>query len=91
VVGMACLRLNDCLCQMTPAAELTELLVAPQARRRGVARALVRCIEYEAAAAGAPELFLMTAVTNEPAQALYAALGYHGWTRYLRRSLDLVR
>ena len=88
VIGMACLRLNDCLFQTTPAAELTELLVGPSVRRRGVGRALVRRIEAEAAAAGAVELYLMTALQNETAQAFYAALGYQGWTRYLRRGLD---
>jgi N-acetylglutamate synthase-like GNAT family acetyltransferase len=87
VVAVACLRLNDCLFQHEPSAELTELLVAPHARRRGVGRALVQRIELEAAAAGAGELFLMTAVRNEHAQAFYAALGYHGWTRYLRKPL----
>ena len=59
-----------------PEAELLTLAVHPDARRRGLARALVGRIEAMAAAAGAEEIFLEVAATNAAARALYAGLGY---------------
>jgi ribosomal-protein-alanine N-acetyltransferase len=59
-----------------PEAELLTLAVHPEARRRGLGRALVRAYEADAAAAGAQESLLEVAVTNTAARALYAGLGY---------------
>ncbi len=55
---------------------LNELFVAPQARRSGVARALVMRAEQWARQTEACGLFLETAVDNLPAQALYKSMGY---------------
>jgi len=57
-------------------AEILTLAVAPAARRRGLARALLRRAANEAAAAGATSLFLEVADDNAAARALYAAEGF---------------
>jgi ribosomal protein S18 acetylase RimI-like enzyme len=57
---------------------LYDLFVAPQGRRRGAAAALLRAAVDYAAGQGAGQLMLQTAVTNLPAQRLYAR---EGWVR----------
>ena len=56
-------------------AEVSKLLVYTAYRRRGIARALMQHIEAEARAAGRTLLVLDTQ-TGEPAEDLYARLGY---------------
>lgn len=56
-------------------AEVSKLLVHTAYRRRGIARALMQHIEAEARAAGRTLLVLDTQ-TGEPAEDLYARLGY---------------
>ncbi|MEO0990936.1 MAG: GNAT family N-acetyltransferase, partial [Pseudomonadota bacterium] len=53
------------------------LAVAPEARRKGLARSLVRKFEEEAHARKAAEAFLEVAETNHAARGLYAT---GGWT-----------
>lgn len=55
---------------------LNDLFVAPSARRRGVAAALMHEAEAFARTIGAVGLSLTTAHTNEPAQRLYESLGW---------------
>jgi ribosomal protein S18 acetylase RimI-like enzyme len=55
---------------------LYDLYVAGEARRLGVARALMRAAVEEARAAGAVALTLQTARTNLAAQRLYDSLGW---------------
>jgi ribosomal protein S18 acetylase RimI-like enzyme len=55
---------------------LYDLYVAGEARRLGVARALMRAAVEEARAAGAVALTLQTARTNLAAQRLYESLGW---------------
>jgi len=55
---------------------LNDLFVAPAARKRGVARALMDCARDFATEAGALRLILETAEDNHAAQALYESLGY---------------
>lgn len=55
--------------------ELLTLAVAPEARRQGLARALVAEIEAEAAQRGARRLYLEVAADNDAALALYQAAG----------------
>lgn len=87
VVGIACLRLLPCICDPIPYAELTELFVDPDFRRRGIGRALIRHIEAQAQAQGAVELVLMTAWRNTAAHTFYHALGYSLYTLMMRRQL----
>lgn len=55
---------------------LNDLFVAPEARQRGGARALMACAQSFAMTTGAPRLALETAKDNRAAQALYESLGY---------------
>lgn len=61
---------------MAPAWLLSDLYVAPQARRQGVAEALMQAARAHAEASGACGLQLETAKTNLAGQALYEKLGY---------------
>ncbi|MGH8214537.1 MAG: GNAT family N-acetyltransferase [Rhodanobacteraceae bacterium] len=69
---------------------LNDLFVAPGARRRGVARALMEAARAFARASGALRLVLETAEDNRSAQALYESLGYRrdAGTRHYSLSLD---
>jgi GNAT superfamily N-acetyltransferase len=57
---------------------LNDLFVVPEARGRGVARALLRRAGDDARSRGAVKLVLSTALDNAPAQSLYAS---EGWVR----------
>jgi len=57
-------------------AEILTLAVAPDARRRGAGRALVRQAASHAQGLGAEALFLEVAKDNEAARKLYAGLGF---------------
>ena len=87
VVGLACLRVLPALCDEIPFAELTELIVDPKYRRRGVGRLLVRYIESEARAKGAKQISLMTSWNNKDAHKFYLELGYQLYTINMRRTL----
>lgn len=54
---------------------LVDIAVLPAARRAGIARAALRCLQQEAGARGVP-LGLMVGRGNAPACALYASLGF---------------
>ena len=62
--------------QAAPIYLLSDLYVAPEARRSGIARQLMRAAEQRALADGCVGLELTTAHTNRPAQALYESLGW---------------
>jgi GNAT superfamily N-acetyltransferase len=55
---------------------LNDLFVSAQARRQGVAKALMVAAADHARALGAAGLSLTTALDNKPAQALYESLGW---------------
>jgi ribosomal-protein-alanine N-acetyltransferase len=57
-------------------AEVLTIAVAPSARRKGTASALLAEALRDAAAQGARAVFLEVAVTNEAANALYAKFGF---------------
>jgi GNAT superfamily N-acetyltransferase len=57
---------------------LNDLFVAPEARGRGVAGALLEAAGAHARAAGAVRLVLQTAIDNAPARRLYER---RGWAR----------
>lgn len=76
VAGFACARIAPCILYAQPGAELTELFVLPEYRRRGVARALVMAAEQLARSRGAEGLVALTNPSNKKAQAFYRALGY---------------
>ncbi|HLY30755.1 MAG TPA: GNAT family N-acetyltransferase, partial [Ktedonobacterales bacterium] len=55
---------------------LNDLYVAPDARRHGVARALLERARAFGQSSGAVELMLQTGVENHPAQTLYTSMGW---------------
>jgi len=57
-------------------AQLLNLTVAPQARRQGIGRALLRRFLADARERGAEQCFLEVRESNGPAIALYAAEGF---------------
>ncbi len=67
---------------------LNDLFVAPEFRRHGVGRALIRAVAERAEKAGVVRVELSTAETNKQAQALYEAEGFVAdvvFRRYSRR------
>lgn len=56
--------------------EVHDVAVAPAARRRGLARALMEHALRDAAGRGARRAFLEVRASNRPARALYARLGF---------------
>lgn len=75
--GFCCMLVKRSVCYATPSAELTELYVAPEARRRGVAAALVRFAEAQCREHfGVDGFHLLTGCENAAAQAIYRKAGY---------------
>jgi ribosomal protein S18 acetylase RimI-like enzyme len=68
---------------------LYDLFVTPEARRHGVARALMQAAAAEARAAGAVALSLQTARTNLSAQLLYESLGWKRDEEFVEYGLTL--
>ena len=68
---------------------LNDLLVAPEARKHGVARALMERARAFAGETGALRLVLETAEDNHVAQSLYESLGYELETGERHYSLTL--
>ena len=56
--------------------EILTLAVLPQARRRGVARALMQAVRRYAGQAGTRKIFIEYAEDNQAARALYESVGY---------------
>lgn len=72
-----------------PDAELANIAVAADSRRRGLGRMLTTAVADDAAKAGFERLLLEVAADNAPAQALYQAIGFVNIGRrkaYYRRS-----
>lgn len=76
VCGFVSLRLTPYLDQDVPYAEITEVYVEPEARRHGVAGALMAFAEAQAVRSGATSVHLVTGADNVDAQAFYKAAGY---------------
>ena len=62
--------------QVLDEADLRNLAVAPEFRRRGVARALIEAACHRLQQAGIKRLFLEVRVSNDPALSLYHSLGF---------------
>lgn len=56
--------------------EIITIGVAPDARRGGVASAMLALAERDAKSHGAKKMFLEVEITNAPARALYESAGY---------------
>ena len=68
---------------------LNDLFVRSDARRGGVARALLERARQHAVETGAKGLILNTAVTNKPAQTLYESCGWKREDEFLQYNLFL--
>ncbi|HWB29088.1 MAG TPA: GNAT family N-acetyltransferase [Vicinamibacterales bacterium] len=63
-------------------AEIKRMFVRPSARRRGVARAVLRALEARAAELGLPRILIETGAAQPEAIALYLSSGYVPIPRY---------
>jgi len=71
-----------------PAGVLHDVVVDPEHRRRGVGRLLLDAVLAYLRSRGAPRVVLSTAVQNEPAQRLFANLGFRRTMIEMTRELD---
>jgi ribosomal protein S18 acetylase RimI-like enzyme len=74
--GVCQLRYRDCIWTSSEDCWIEDLFVAEDARRRGLARALVDAACERARERGAARIELDTSETNAPAIALYESLGF---------------
>jgi ribosomal protein S18 acetylase RimI-like enzyme len=86
-VGFASLRLVPYLGEEAPYAELTELFIMPDFRRKGVAQALIEAVAALAQKRGATSLIVMTGHDNEAAIAAYRRAGFGNYSLALRKRL----
>ena len=75
-MGFCCCQVIRSWCYPQPAAQLTELYVAPAHRRKGAAAGLLALAEKACAALGAEGLTLLTGEDNRTARAFYESQGY---------------
>jgi GNAT superfamily N-acetyltransferase len=76
VVGLAAVQVMHVLEHDAPVARLIALVVRDDARRRGVARALLDTVEARARAAGCERLHVTSAERRTDAHEAYRALGF---------------
>jgi aminoglycoside 6'-N-acetyltransferase I len=77
-------------CETSPVAFVEGIYVVPQARGRGVARALIAAVAEWAKSQGLCELASDALLDNEASHAMHQALGFAETERvvYFRKSLD---
>jgi len=71
-----------------PAGVLHDVIVDPEHRRRGVGRLLLDATLAYLKSRGAPRVVLSTAEQNEPAQRLFASVGFRRTMIEMTRELD---
>lgn len=91
LVGFCQLYPSFCSLAAAPIYVLSDLFVAPEARRRGAAKALLAAARERARADGKVRLDLTTAKTNLKAQALYEAMGWKRDEVFFAYTLELGR
>lgn len=89
VVGYAYLALEgrDYMSLRDEAGVLHDIIVDPEARRGGVGRKLLAAALEFLKARGAPRVVLSTAARNEPAQRLFASMGFRDTMIEMTREL----
>jgi len=87
VVGLAAVQVMHVLEHDTPVARLTALVVREDARRRGVARALLDAVEAHARAAGCEHLHVTSAERRADAHEAYRAMGFADTGRRFGKAL----
>lgn len=88
-IGFTQLYHSFCSVSMAPIVYLYDLYVAPEARRVGVAQALMAAARDHGITCGANRLQLETATDNHPAQSLYERLGWQRDDQFYTYSLAL--
>ena len=90
VIGYAYAAMEgyDYMALRGPAGALHDVIVDPAFRRRGVARLLLDATLAYLKSRGAPRVVLSTAVQNEPAQRLFASLGFRRTMIEMTRELE---
>lgn len=91
LVGFCLLYPSFCSLAAAPIYVLSDLFVAPEARRRGAAKALLAAACERALADGKVRMDLTTAKTNLKAQALYEAIGWKRDEVFFAYTLELGR
>lgn len=76
LVGLACIQILRSALFPDPWAELTELYVDPEHRRRGIGSALLEQAEKWARARGATQMQVRTGDKNEAGRGIYQKRGY---------------
>ena len=89
-VGFTQLYLSFSSASMATIFILNDLFVSPQARRRGVGRALLQASADYGRRAGAIRLTLSTEVANTTAQSLYESMGWKRDTAFYVYQLALL-
>jgi len=80
VVGFVCGQLHKSICYADGlSAELTELFVRKEHRRKGIAAKLVTALEAEFLKNDAHEIIVKTGDVNEEAKGLYFSCGYEDY------------
>jgi ribosomal protein S18 acetylase RimI-like enzyme len=72
---------------MSPQAFIAYMAVEPEARRRGIGRALLNAAEQSARERGLPTISMMVTESNVPALELYTSSGYGTERRLLCKPL----
>jgi len=93
VVGYAWATLEerDWMMLLDACAALQDIWVDEDARRHGVARALLERVAERAAARGAPRLVLSTAAKNETAQRFFESMGFRRTMIEMTRELTSTK
>ena len=86
--GLCSVRIVPNLSDDRPYAEVAELFVLSEHRRKGIARALMERAEALAAAKGSTHTFVQTGFKNATAQAFYQATGYGDYDLMMRKQLS---
>jgi len=74
--GFCCSQVCKSMCYPFPYAEITELFVLDECRRKGIGRQLVEHMENELAKRGVRHFHILAVKENSSAQALYRSCGY---------------
>ena len=77
LVGFCCSQMCKSFCYPENYAEITELFVLDEYRRRGIGRRLLRFMEQLLIERGARHFHILTNKNNTTAQALYRSCGYN--------------
>ena len=76
VIGFCCVNITSSFCRSTPKAEVTEIYVVPEHRRKRVAQRLLIAAVQLADKLAVTEFVVLTNKQNEAGRHLYESLGF---------------